>query len=388
MKNSTAHAGFSLIELLVAIVIGLLGSLAIMQIFVGSEAGKRAAGSLVDAQSGGLVALFAIERDLQQAGLGFTNLAALGCNVRSSGFFNNKPLQPVTIIPAGAAIGATSNLWDIPPGDANSDMIAIATGDSSVLVGGAQLSMTAAVGATAYRLSSVQGIRDNTHPDGGDYLLVGAPGFDCTLARAINVSAGGDVTVDFAAAAAYAEGSVVMHLGRRPQLLVYAVRNGALTRCDFLASNCSNDGLVGDTSVWVPVANDVVALVAQYGVDTGSPVDLAADAYCKSRLVAAGVCPNPDTGTSAPGNMSLAQPLRACDWARIPIVQLALVTRSGQFEREEISPETLTLWPTSAVAPTTTGPVWAVPDRRYRYSVTRGATALRNVIWMGPQSTC
>lgn len=383
MKNSTAHAGFSLIELLVAIVIGLLGSLAIMQIFVGSEAGKRAAGSLVDSQSGGLVALFAIERDLQQAGLGFTNLAALGCNVRSSGAFNSKPLQPVTIIPAGAAISAASNLWGIPPGDAGSDMIAVAYGDASAMVEGALVSVAAAPAATTYRLSSIWGINVS------DYLLLAEAGQDCTLTRAVATDAvNSDLTVDHGGAVAYSTSGFAMHLGRAPQLVVYAVRNGALTRCDFLASNCSNAAQVGDTTVWVPVANDVVALVAQYGVDTGAPVDLAADAYCKSRLVVAGACPDPDTGATAPGNLTLAQPARACDWARIPIVQLALVTRSGQFEKEEVSPATLTLWPTSAVAPTTTGPVWMVPDRHYRYSVTRGATALRNAIWMGAQSSC
>lgn len=385
MKNFTAHAGFSLIELLVAIVIGLLGSLAIMQIFVGSEAGKRAAGSLVDSQSGGLVALFAIERDLQQAGLGFTKLAALGCKVRSSAAFNNKPLQPVTIIPADAAISAASNLWGIPPGDANSDMIAIAYGDSSAMVEGALLSVAAAPAATTYRLSSVRGINAN------DYMLLAESGQDCTLTRAVTTDAvNSDLTVDHGGAVDYTTSGFALHLGRAPQLVVYAVRNGALTRCDFLASNCSSAALVGDTTVWVPVANDVVALVAQYGVDTGTPADLAVDVYCKSRLVAApGVtCPSPDTGATAPGNLTLTQSARACDWARIPIVQLALVTRSGQFEKEEISPATLTLWPNSAVAPTTTGPVWAVPDRHYRYSVTRGATALRNAIWMGAQSSC
>ena len=45
--------GFTMVELLVALVISLMGALAIMQIYVGSETGKRATGSLAEAQSGG-----------------------------------------------------------------------------------------------------------------------------------------------------------------------------------------------------------------------------------------------------------------------------------------------------------------------------------------------
>jgi type IV pilus assembly protein PilW len=377
-------SGFTLIEILVALVISLLGALAIMQIYVGSEAGKRATGSLAEAQSGGLVAVFAIERDVQQAGMGFMNLATLGCNVRSNlgSSFDGRPLQPVSIVPAGAAINHASNLWGIPPGDADSDMIAIATGDGSAMVEGALLSVAAPAVSTDFRLSNALSIQT------GDYLLLGEAGKDCTFTKALTANVNGDVTVDFGSAAAYAINSVAMHLGRTPQLVVYAVRNGTLTRCDFLVSNCANAGSTSDTTVWVPVANDVVALVAQYGVDISVPSDLTADVYCKSRVTAGGACPSPDTGLTAPGNTSLAQSARACDWARIPVVQLALVSRSGQYEKEEVSPATLKLWPDSAVAPTTTGPDWSVADRHYRYRVTRSAVALRNVIWMGAQSSC
>jgi type IV pilus assembly protein PilW len=376
--------GFTLVELLVALVISLLGALAIMQIFVGSESGKRATGSLAEAQSGGLIALFAIERDMQQAGMGFTNLATLGCNVRTNlgSSFDNRPIQPVTIVPAGAAITHASNLWGIPPGDADSDMIAIAGGDGSAMVEGVLFSVAAAAGSTNYRFSSVLGINQN------DYLLLGETGQECTLVRALTTNVSGDVTVDYGGAAGYSISGIVMHPGRSPQVVVYAVRNGTLTRCDFLLSNCSNVGLVNDTTVWVPVANDVVALVAQYGFDTSIPSDLTADVYCKSRVTAGGNCPNPDTGLTAPGNLSLAQGTRACDWSRIPVVQLALVSRSGQYEKDMVSPATLKLWPDSAVAPTTVGPDWNVSDQHYRYRVTRSAVALRNVIWMGAQSSC
>jgi len=375
--------GVTLIELLVALVISLLGALAIMQVYIGSEAGKRATGSLSDAQSGGLIALYSIERDLQQAGLGFLNLNTLGCNLRSSFALNNRFLQPVSIVPAGAAIGHPSNLWGIPPGDANSDMLVIAVGDGGALVEGTRLALPVGPGEMLVRLENARGIQS------GDFLLLGEAGQDCTLARATALpSASGDVTLDFATAAAYSLNAVVMHLGRAPSLIVYAVRNGALTRCDFMITNCASAALTNDPAVWMPVANDVVALAGQYGFDITAPANLRADAYCKTRVPASSNCPNPDTGLSAAPGADANQGVRACDWTRIPLVQLALVARSGQSEKDMVSPATLKLWPDSVVAPTTIGPDWPVADRHYRYRVARGAVALRNVIWMGAQPSC
>lgn len=369
--------GFTLIELLVAMVLSVVGALAIMQIYIGSETGKRATGSLAEAQSGGMIALYSLERELQQAGLGFMNAATLGCNVHANigSTFTNRPFQPVSVIPATAAINSASNLWGIPPGDGDSDMLVIASGDESAMVEGALFSVAAAANSTAFRVSNVLGIQQN------DYVLMGEAGVDCSLARTQTTNINGDINVDNGSFSAYSINGVAMHMGRSPQLIAYAVRNGTLTRCDFLVSNCSDAGSVSNTSVWVPVANDVVALVAQYGIDNSASMDMVVDVYCKSRVAPGNGCPNPDSGLTAPGNMSLTQDIRACDWARIPTVRIALVSRSGQYEKEEVSPATIKLWPDSAVAPTTTGPDWIVPDKHYRYRVTSSAVALRNVIW-------
>ena len=393
--NTTRESGFTLIEVLVALVISLLGALGIMQIYVGSEAGKRSTGSLAEAQSGGIVAIYGIEREIQKAGMGLMHAAALGCVIRTNlgSGFDNIPLQPLTIIPAGASATHASNLWGIPPGDANSDMLAIATGSASTMVEGTTLKIATAPAATTYRLSNTAGIVT------GDYLLITEKNKACTLtAVAATPNSNGDVMVTNGGAEAYSLSAAVLHLGRStevlpperstesPEFAVYAVRNGALTRCNFFNDDCADSSKKDDTKVWVPIANDVVALIAQYGVDTTTPFEpdsKTVDTFCKSRLVPGETCPGSDTGYTAPGAISTDHGQRACDWARIPIVQVALVTRSGQAEKEEVSPATLKLWPdVTAVPPTTTGPVWTVPDRHYRYRVTRSATAMRNVVWM------
>lgn len=371
--------GFSLIELLVALAIAMIGTIAIMQVYVRGESGKRATGSLGEAQSGAMVALYQIEREMQRAGLGFLNPHVLGCNIRSNlaSALNNRYLQPVSIVPAGASTGHVTNLWGIPPGDAGSDMLVVVAGDGGTLIEGSRLALDTSAGATLLRLNNVRGIV------AGDFLLVGETGSDCTLTRAtIPPALSGEVYIDYPTVTAYTDQAIVMHMGEAPLFAAYAVRNGTLTRCDFAISNCADAGATNDPMVWTPVANDVVALVAQYGFDTSAPnPDGVVDVYCKTRVPQGGACPNPDTGLGdAPGS-DPSQTVRAGDWSRIAIVQIAVVTRSGQAEKDPVSPATLKLWPDSAVSPTTTGPDWNVPDQNYRYRIARTAVALRNVIW-------
>ena len=84
-RTSLARAqGFSIIELMVGLVIGLLTLLAIYQLFAVSEGRRRTVAAVSQAQSAGALALFAIEREIRSAGLGFASLDTtfLGCKVR------------------------------------------------------------------------------------------------------------------------------------------------------------------------------------------------------------------------------------------------------------------------------------------------------------------
>jgi type IV pilus assembly protein PilW len=380
-----ASKGFSIIELMVAMAIGLIGSLIMMQIFAESEGGRRAIGALSDSQSNGVVGMFAVERDLQQAGLGMLDLKVLGCRVRSSGAFNNKMLlSPVAIIPDGAAASSSANHWQIPLGDAGSDMIAIAYGSTAIMVEGSPV--VAAPTGNVFPVENTYGLKL------GDRIVVADGSKDCTMALINGADTlAGNITLDFNAGISYDASASAFSLGGNARIVVYAVRNGRLTACDFLVSDCSDAGSLGDSTVWAPVANDVVALSAQYGWDTSATPDMVADAYCKSRLAPGNACPASDTGSPAAGNGSLSQAQRACDWARIPVIRLAVVTRSGQYEKEEVSPASIKLWPDSATAPTTTGPIYTPPGadgRHFRYRVLHSQVALRNLIWSGAKSSC
>lgn len=65
-----AESGFSLVELMVALVIGLITTLVITQVFSGFEGQKRSTGATSDAQTNGTLAVFSIERDVLMAGYG------------------------------------------------------------------------------------------------------------------------------------------------------------------------------------------------------------------------------------------------------------------------------------------------------------------------------
>jgi type IV pilus assembly protein PilW len=73
--------GFSMIELMVAMLIGLIGMIIIFQVFEVSEGIKRTTTSGGDAQQNGAVALFVIERDLRSAGNGFNETPMAGCEI-------------------------------------------------------------------------------------------------------------------------------------------------------------------------------------------------------------------------------------------------------------------------------------------------------------------
>jgi type IV pilus assembly protein PilW len=397
-----------MVEILVAIVIGMLVVIIIMQVLTQSEAGRRTTSNVAGAQTGGQLATFLIQRDLIQAGQGLVidnfvfgytpsnTPSLLNCRVASNLPFNGLPVVPVAIIPAGIAPGSPDNLWNIPQGDADSDMIAVAFGMATTMVEGVNVDPNppAAVPPVFPLASAPYGI--NAAPGERDYMIVSENGLDCTLGKAVAVDvAARTVTLDQAPVAGYSTRAALYNLGpsnladRWPRFAVYAVRNGMLTVCNFFptgaspnGNDCTAPGSVNNPNVWTPVADNVVALRAQYGWETSVPPVGVVDSYCRTRLGAGGVCPGADSGSPAPSTIGTAAQ-KTCDWTRIGSVRFAVVVRSGQYEKTTVSPATLKLWPDSAVAPLTTGPVYTVPDQHYRYRVFESAVALRSTVGLG-----
>src|SRR3954470_529416 len=130
VSSRIRQAGFTLVEILIALLIGLIGIVVMMQTFAVSEGFKRTATSGTDAQVNGAVALYMLEREIRMAGYGMNALMQQGCpsirvwnNATGSGF--DLRMVPFEINPAG-----------IPAGDANTDTIMISYGNSDSFVSG------------------------------------------------------------------------------------------------------------------------------------------------------------------------------------------------------------------------------------------------------------
>jgi type IV pilus assembly protein PilW len=103
---SARQRGFSLIELMVGVVIGLLAVLVITQVMAMAEGKKRTVSMGSDAQVNGALALFALQRDIEQAGYGAIALPdAIGCTVKYKNSTNagTFTLAPVVITDGGSA---------------------------------------------------------------------------------------------------------------------------------------------------------------------------------------------------------------------------------------------------------------------------------------------
>ena len=95
--------GFGLVEVLVALAVGLITTVVIMQVYVSFEGQKRTTGGGNEGLVNGMVAMNALAAELRSAGFGFGYNDALGCQVNAYNK-NSTPtdfsfsLAPVTIV--------------------------------------------------------------------------------------------------------------------------------------------------------------------------------------------------------------------------------------------------------------------------------------------------
>jgi type IV pilus assembly protein PilW len=346
----SGESGFSLIEIMVGMVIGLLAIIIMMQVFAVSEERKRTANAGSDAQNSAVIALDGLQRDIGQSGYGFSMTRLLGCNLQLP-FGAPVPLAPVIINPPVAVI---------PAGDANTDTLLVSYGLGNDQPEGYNVLSQS---GTTYTLIGTTMLRV------GDRVIAAPAACGATLVlgtvQAVNAS-----VVQLSTSAA---GTGLFNLGATPRFLAYAVRNGNLVVCDYMAANCGDAtaATLANPAIWRLVAENIASLRAQYVQDTsGPPMDGTVDTYTQTT------------------------PVNACQWARTPAIRLALVARSAQFEKENVTlaaPQ----WsgstsPTPVVIGVPTNPD-GTPDalwQRYRYRVFETVVPIRNVAWMGVVSGC
>jgi type IV pilus assembly protein PilW len=417
-RHPSLAAGFSLVEVMVAMVIGLLGILVMTQVFSIFEGQRRTTSGGSDAITGGAIALNGVQRDIQQSGWGIGALQLIGCRVTglNSGTAVELPLVPVTI-----------NSALIPAGDPNTDTLLIVAGNSNGTVEGDIIK--AAIGVApnfGYTLTSpsvfavgdrVVSIQNQLQPTPCVRALTTVTGASTATTTFIDLVEPVASTV---------QGPRLFNLGPRPKVQAYAVRNGKLTVCDYTdpAKDCgaactAADSPAGTTvggscnASWLQIASDIVSLRAQYGRDTtdGNPLDptISMDGVADvwDRTVATSLTP---VSTIATANTN------ACGLVRVSAIRLALVARSTQPEKAPggvnvtaaaplptlawaldwagSNPAAVAVNATNAAAvridltltrpDTTTWPTWA----DFRYKVFETTVPIRNITSLGVVGGC
>jgi type IV pilus assembly protein PilW len=349
--------GFSLVEIMVAVAVGMLGILIIMQVFLLAEGQKRTTTGGADAQENALMAMYTLERELRIAGLGLVGSNGLDCATvisnRGAAAYNFQT-WPVTIVKDTPAAG--------------SDTITLVYSNSGIG------SIPTILSAPA--LNSNVGFTV-TNPDGfrvGDLALVSEPGKNCTLTEItslppcvppvppappgmppLNVcTTGGTYN---AAANNFPAGGYTAGSGRLFNMGSMGGPNRNLMVNHQYYVSPDNNLMMLDVNRAVgadnPVAlvNGIVSIRAQYGRDTDG--DRVVDVYDYN-------VPTIRTEVVA--------------------VRLAVVARSGQMEKLAVSPATLVLWNGGTTA--NGGAITLdATAQLYRYKTYQTTIPLRNVLW-------
>lgn len=339
------NAGFSLVEIMVGMAIGLLVTIIIMQVMSTFEAQKRTTTGTADAQTNGNIALYNIGRELQLAGY---------------------PLMPVTDSPLecttlniNGALDATAPNRLTPVtitdgGGGASDTITLRYGDTAA--GGIPTPITS-ITANDATVNSNFGCRT------GDTTLV-VNGATCSLSIASAVPAAGsvasavDMTVTLSNTTSAIQGANLSCLGRWNEV-VYAVNNGNLERSA------------------VPTVEGIVNIQAQYGIS------ITANSNQITQWV------NASGGTWAAPTVANRN--------RIKAIRIAIVARNAKLEPTAVTtacssltlaaPTGLCSWDATSASPVVASPAPAIDLTadanwaRYRYRVFETIIPLRNVIW-------
>ncbi len=285
-----AQSGVSLVELMIAVTIGLLATIVIFTVYKNADGYKRTTVGVGDAQSNGAIALFTLERYIRTSGSslvttnevqpgGFTATKAnllLGCAL--SGFPNanvisgpagapTTPIAPVRIVDGSlltGGIASTSDAIVIMAGNAD-----IATNPTRAApIAGGSLSLVGVQNLYGWRIGGAGRPSDIAlltidRPSGGSTSAI-----PCAARRiaAVSVTSGsGAITLAGATPAiGYVPRSSLHNLGPSPFFLTLSINaQQELVETNF-ARVATGESAIPEVRI---VADGIVSLQAQYGID-------------------------------------------------------------------------------------------------------------------------
>lgn len=363
------QSGMSLIELLIGILIGLVATLAITNLFSGFEARKRMISGGADAQSSGVIALYYMQRDAQNAGYGLP-------------LYNSADPSPL-LCPINTSINQAGVMLNLSPivivdGGAGHDIVRIRYGNPAS--GGASMRATGTMSAPSLD-GRLIGCQEN------DVVLFHQTPANpnCSLARIQKLNADRTIntltelnTAPTSNPVTTLNGSEWVRfscLGAWNQYEYAVNANYELTRTGGTTSSPTFPA-----SAAVSVASDIVALQAQYGV-TNSP-DPAS-----TSTTAAAYLNKVDEWVDATGTYGSS--ISLLDRNRIRAIRIAVVARDGNLQKNIVSQECtgsapgvtkVCIWKND-VTPANANLSNIADWQRYRYRSFEVTIPLRNIIW-------
>ena len=368
MNLRIKQSGFSLVELMVGIVIALLGSLVITQVYTITEQGKQTTTSGSDAQQSGALAMLFIDKDLRQAGYGMNSTTCTTC---PTGYFGGSvdihdsgprtvPVSPITFAP----VLITQGVGNAP------DTLAIMYGNASTSSIPTHLK-TQVPGNEDIQVSSDYGMKQ------GDVMIIAQP--DANKAEVFQLSGydksgqtdgtkikheSGTFEVDFTTQSYRYNGSTfgnydskafIYNLGPSPVNDIYTLVKDSSGRTNLVQTNLFN----GFQQI---VATDIVDFQAEYGKDTDA--DQTINVW--------------DTATPNDPDPTI----RHNQWKQIMAIRYALVSRSVKREPSCNVTTVAPVWRPDGVTQRSLDFVKNDPDWQcYRYRVYETTNALRNMMW-------
>jgi type IV pilus assembly protein PilW len=339
-RSQPDQGGFTLVEIMVGLVIGMLATLVIMQVFSVFENQKRTTTGSADALTNGNIALFKIARDAQMAG--YSLVSTTDSPIYSCSTFTTAESGVTGIFP----VSVTDNV-----DGTTSDSITLRYGTTQT--GGIPSSITA-TGPTTVASSFGCSVGNKT-------LVVNGSACNISHATAVTPSAGSlPGTVTMADESIVAANSSTLACLTNWREVTYKVING-----NTLAFR---DNLATSPDAFNPLVSGIVNIQVQYGISSAAT----------SAAVVAWVEPTGSYATPAVAYRNL-----------IKAVRIAVVARDAKQDINDVTSfcnqttfTGLCAWQdvTGSQAPAIdlTGTAnW----KKYRYRVFETTIPLRNLIW-------
>ncbi len=292
-RNTRHQSGLSLVELLVGLVIGLLATIVIMQVFSAFEGQRRTTSGTADAQTNGSLALMNIQRDMQSAGFGLSFPMA----DKENNLFKCNPL-PGSYDPDDDA-GTDNNIESLFPIEIQNG----ADDASDILIA---RTSTKPIGAVALRVTNVPdldniAVATNIGCEVDDIVLL-SHGTACALSRVVGIDANPlDPRIDLADTGLAANIAPAVENARLTCIgkwLPEDKRELVSIRYQVINNQLLRD--IGPPEEPKPIVDEIVSLQAQYGVvasadsnqvtqwvdpvDEWTPANLAANIDNRNRI--------------------------------------------------------------------------------------------------------